>query len=298
MYPNYNTDLKLFIIVLTLISSISLSFSLNTPFNIPGFHSLAFAQQNPVLPNYKGGPQAIKPAVILDNRTNLASSVLEPTLKPHYQPITPSTSYYTNNNNSEQINSYPISATDAIKPIPTSLIQPITSTNYQPITPAATSGDSTKSIDNSEHVQHESSSGNEDYNGINSKDNYHQTSSSSDHHHKTNNEYYFGTSDSHDSHKSSSNHDNGDKNVGTNNYDDYHNSNKYGSNHNDDNEGSSTIVISSNNEYGDYEHNYHSHNYHDDFDNDNNDDEGISVESGSSGAFASAGGSGAFASAG
>ncbi|HEY7571344.1 MAG TPA: hypothetical protein VH796_08245, partial [Nitrososphaeraceae archaeon] len=79
MYPRYNTDLKLFIIGLTLISSISLSLSLNTPFTIPSFHRFAFAQQNPVLPNYKVGQQAIEPARILDNRTISASSVLEPT---------------------------------------------------------------------------------------------------------------------------------------------------------------------------------------------------------------------------
>lgn len=297
MYPRYNIDLRLFIIVLTLISSVSLSLSLNAPFTTPSFHSLAFAQQNPVLPNYKVGQQAIEPARNLDNRTNMASSVLEPASKPHYQPITPSANYYTNYNNSERMNSYPISATDAIKPAPASLVQPISSTNYQPITPAATSEDSTKSIDNSEPVQHESSSGNEDYNGINSKDNYHETGSSSDHRHESDNEYYFESNSSHDSHKSSSNHYYDDAHNGANNYDDYHNSNEYGSHHNDDKEGSNTIIISSDNEYGDYERDDHSQNYHDDFDDDNNNDEGISIES-SSGAFASVGGSGAFAAAG
>jgi hypothetical protein len=297
MYPRYNIDLKLFIIVLTLISSVSLSLSLNTPFTIPSFHSLAFAQQNPVLPNYKVGQQAIEPARNLDNRTNLASGVLEPASKPHYQPITPSGNYYTSYNNSGRMNSHLISTTDTTKPAPASLVQPISSTNYQPITPAAaTSEDSTKSIDNSKPVQHESSSGNEDYNGINSKDNYHETSSSGDHRHESDNEYYFGSNNFHDSQKSSSNDYNGNAHDRTNNYDDYHNSNEYGSHHNDDEDGSNTIIISSDNEYGDYEHDDHSQNYHDDFD-DNNNDEGISIES-SSGAFASVGGSGAFASAG
>jgi hypothetical protein len=277
---------------------------MNTPFTLSSFHSLAFAQQNPVLPNYEVGQHAIEPARILDNRSNLASSVAEPASKPHYQPITPSASYYMNDNNSEQINSYSISATDAIKPTPTSLIQPISSTNYQPITPAANSADSTKSIDSSEPVQHEPSSGNEGYNGVNSKDkdnDYHETSSSSGehNHHESDNGYSFGPNDSHDSHKLSSNHYNDNTQDRTNNHDDHHNRNGYGSHHNDDEEGSSTIIISSDNDYGDYEHDDHPHNYHHDSDNDNNNDEGISMESSSSsGAFASAGDTGAFASAG
>src|SRR4249920_1919152 len=105
MYSNYSTNLKLVIIVLTLISSISFSLSLNMAPTSLSISKFAFAEQNPVLPNYRGDHQAFEPSKMLDNRTTLSFSEIQPKSLVHYQPITPAIHYYTGNSNQVSINS-------------------------------------------------------------------------------------------------------------------------------------------------------------------------------------------------
>ena len=141
MYHNYNTKLKLVIIALTLISSISFSLSLNALPTPQIINKLAFAQQNPVLPNYRGNHRAIEPSSMVDNKANLASSEIQPDSLVHYQPITPASHDYTGNSNEASINNSPISTANMINSTnPTGIVQPVSLVHYQPIV-AAGSGD-------------------------------------------------------------------------------------------------------------------------------------------------------------
>src|SRR5215831_4735241 len=230
MYSNYNTNMKLVIIVLTLISSISLGLLLNPASNSINFNNFAFAQQDPVLPNYKGDQQAFEPSKVLDNRANLASKEIQPKSIVHYQPITPAASHYPSNSIQQSMNSYPISTTTSMinSTDTSSIVQPVSSllTHYQPITPTASSDGPTKNKDNSNTVHHASSGTEDDNNNVN----YHDTSSSGDHH-GSNNEQYFGWNHSHDFHsKTSSKHYNDDSGNEVNN-NNYHNSDDHTSYH-------------------------------------------------------------------
>ena len=141
MYHNYSTKLKLVIIALTLISSISFSLSLNALPTPQIINKLAFAQQNPVLPNYRGNHRAIEPSSMVDNKANLASSEIQPNSLVHYQPITPASHDYTGNSNEASINNSPISTANMINSTnPTGIVQPVSLVHYQPIV-AAGSGD-------------------------------------------------------------------------------------------------------------------------------------------------------------
>jgi hypothetical protein len=291
MYPNYNTNMKLVIIVLTLISSISLGLSLNAAPNSLNFNNFAFAQQNPVLPNYRGDQQAFEPSKMLDNRTNLASNEIQPKSIVHYQPIIPAASHYTGNSIQPSMNSYPISTTtNMINSTNTSsIVQPVSSlsTHYQPITPTASSDHPTNNKENSNTVHHASSGTEDDNNG-----NYHDTSSSGDHH-GSNNEQYFGWNHSHDFHsKPSSKHyndDTGNEVNNNNNNSNDHNSNDHNSSHHHgDQKGNDEIIITSSDDYQIYGNGDHESDYHDEYGYDSEEDQGISIAS-DSGAFASAG---------
>jgi hypothetical protein len=132
MYSNYSTNLKLVVIVLTLISSISFGLSLNILPTTLNFNKFAFAQQNPILPNYK----------------DQFSSNIPPKSLIHYQPITPTT-HYSDNSNEASERSFPTSTTDMINSsIPSSLVQSVSLTHYLPIIPADSTG-SLPSPDNS-----------------------------------------------------------------------------------------------------------------------------------------------------
>ena len=149
MYPNYSTNLKLVIIALSLISSISFSLSLNMAPTLLNINKFAFAQQNPVLPNYRGDHRAFEPSKTLDNQANLASNEIQSKSLVHYQPITPASNSYTGNSNEASMNGVPISIPNMINSTnPSSLVQPVSLTHYQPITPAG-SGDPIGSTDNS-----------------------------------------------------------------------------------------------------------------------------------------------------
>ena len=141
MYPNYSTNLKLVIIALSLISSISFSLSLNMAPSLLNINKFAFAQQNPVLPNYRGDHRSFEPSKTLDNQANLASNEIQSKSLVHYQPITPASNSYTGNSNEASMNGVPISIPNMINSTnPSSLVQPVSLTHYQPITPAG-SGD-------------------------------------------------------------------------------------------------------------------------------------------------------------
>lgn len=132
MCSNYNISMKVVIIVLTLVSSISLGLS-NTIPNSLNFNKFAFAQQNPILPNYK----AIIPTKMLDNQMGLASNDIQQKSLVHYQPITPAVHDYTDSSNSKSINSSPtLTTTYTINSTsPSSFVQPVSMTQYHPITP-------------------------------------------------------------------------------------------------------------------------------------------------------------------
>jgi hypothetical protein len=205
MYSNYSTNLKLVVIVLTLISSISFGLSLNTIPTTLNFNKFAFAQQNPVLPNYKGNHRAIEPSNTVNNRADLASSEIQPNLLVHYQPITPTT--HSENSDEASLRSFPTSTTDMINSTtPSSLVQSVSLTHYQPITPAD-STDSLSSPDNSDN-EHASTndgghhSGNDNgHDGESHSDNAHHESSSSH-----NNDGHSGSSGHHSSGHFSSHH--------------------------------------------------------------------------------------------
>ena len=136
MYSNYSVNLKLAMIVLALLASISsLSLSLNVSPTLLTFNKYAFAQQNPVLPNYKG---ANEPSKVLDSRSNSTSNEIQPTSLAHYQPITPTVLYYSGKSDSAGMNSIPTSGTSTNNLAnSSSLVQPVSLAHYQPITPAA-----------------------------------------------------------------------------------------------------------------------------------------------------------------
>lgn len=164
MYSNYSTKLKLVIIALSLISSISLSLSLNMNPTSLNFNKFAFAQQDPVLPNYRGDHRALEPSKVLNNQTNLASGEIQPSSLVHYQPITPANHYYTGSSNEGSINSFPTSITNMVNSTnPSSLVQPISLTHYQPIAPASSEGppSSTDNIFSGDHESSLTGSGNE-----------------------------------------------------------------------------------------------------------------------------------------
>ena len=157
MYSNYSTKLKLVIIALSLISSISLSLSLNMNPTSLNFNKFAFAQQDPVLPNYRGDHRALEPSKVLNNQTNLASGEIQPSSLVHYQPITPANHYYTGSSNEASINSFPTSIANMVNSTnPSSVVQPISLTHYQPIAPASSEGPPS-STDNIFSGDHESS---------------------------------------------------------------------------------------------------------------------------------------------
>ena len=136
MCSNYNISMKVVIIVLTLVSSISLGLSSNTIPNSLNFNKFAFAQQNPVLPNYK----AIVPSKMLNNQQmDLASSDIQQKSLIRYQPITPAVHDYIGSSNSKSINSFPTLTTTNIlnSTSPSSFIQPVSLTQYHPITPVS-----------------------------------------------------------------------------------------------------------------------------------------------------------------
>ena len=105
------------------------------------FNKFAFAQQDPVLPNYRGDHRAFEPSKVLDNQTNLASGEIQPSSLVHYQPITPASHYYTGSSNEASINGFPTSITNMVNSTnPSSVVQPISLTHYQPIAPASSGG--------------------------------------------------------------------------------------------------------------------------------------------------------------
>jgi hypothetical protein len=190
MYSNYSINLKLVVIVLTLISSISFGLSLNTLPTMLNFNKFAFAQQNPILPNYK----------------DQSSSDIPPKSLIHYQPITPTT-HYTDNSNEASVRSFPTSTTDMINSsTPSSFVQSVSLTHYQPITPA----DSTGSIPSPDNSDNEPVSTNDDghhssnNNGHNGEGHsgsaHHESSSSHNHEHSGSSNHH------HDSGHSGSNH--------------------------------------------------------------------------------------------
>ena len=138
LYSNYSTNLKLATIVLALLASISsLSLSLNV-FPILTFNKYAFAQQNPVLPNYKGDYRPNEPSKMADSRNNSTSNEIQPTALAHYHPITPTVLHYSSKFDNGGMNSIPTLGTSTNNLTNSySLVQPVSLAHYQPITPAA-----------------------------------------------------------------------------------------------------------------------------------------------------------------
>ena len=74
---------------------------------------------------------------MVDNKTNLASSEIQPDSLVHYQPITPASHDYTGNSNEASINNSPISTANMINSTnPSGIVQPVSLVNYQPIAAA------------------------------------------------------------------------------------------------------------------------------------------------------------------
>ncbi|MGA9844103.1 MAG: hypothetical protein WBQ25_17505 [Nitrososphaeraceae archaeon] len=175
--------------------------SLNMAPTSLNINKFAFAEQNPVLPNYRGDHQAFEPSKMLDNRTTLSFSEIQPKSLVHYQPITPAIHYYTGNSNQVSINSFPTSTTNMINSTnPSSIVQSVSLPHYQPIAPAG-SEDPIRSTDNTYSGGHESSlaSGGNDH-----------ASTNDGGHHSSNDNSHGGGSHSGNAHKSSSNHNNND----------------------------------------------------------------------------------------
>ena len=129
--------------MIALLASVSsLCLSLNVSPILLTFNKYAFAQQNPVLPNYKGDNVANEPSKVLESRSNSTSNEIQPTSLAHYQPITPTVLYYSGKSDSAGINSIPTPGTSASNLTnSSSLVQPVSLAHYQPITPAASSQD-------------------------------------------------------------------------------------------------------------------------------------------------------------
>jgi hypothetical protein len=214
MYANYSTKVKLVIIALTLISSISFNLSLNKLPVPQVINNLAFAQQNPILPNYKGNHQALESSNTVDNKANLASSEIQPNSLVHYQPITPASNYYTGSSNEATTNSFRISTTNMVNSTnpAAGIVQPVSLVHYQPIIPADSEDPitSTNSV-GPEHTStndngggHHSSNNDSNHNGGSHSDSTHHKSSSN----HDNSSHGGGTSSHHSSHHSGS-HDHG-----------------------------------------------------------------------------------------
>ena len=207
MYFNYSTKLKLVVIALILISSMSLS--LNTSSTHQIINKLAFAQQNPILPNYKGNHRALESSNTVNNTAKLASSEIQPNSLIHYQPITPASHYYTGNSNEASISNIPISTTNMINSTnPAGIVQPVSLVRYQPIAPAASEDPITST--NSAGLEHTST--NDGSHHSSSNDNNHNVGSHSDSTH----------------HKSSSNHEDDNHGGGTESHHSSHRSHHFG----------------------------------------------------------------------
>ncbi|MGC2598256.1 MAG: hypothetical protein WA395_09005, partial [Nitrososphaeraceae archaeon] len=161
-------------------------------------NKFAFAQQNPVLPNYRGDHRAFEPSKMLDNQANLTSSEIQSKSLVHYQPISPVSHYYTGNSNEASTNGFPRSITNTFNSTnPSSLVQPVSLTHYQPITPSGSGGPISNTGNIFSGGQESSLAG----------DSHH---SSNDNSHSSNDNSHDGGSHSGSSHKSSSNHNNND----------------------------------------------------------------------------------------
>ncbi len=214
MYSNYSTKVKLVTIALTLISSISFSLSLNMSHTPQVINNLAFAQQNPILPNYKGDHRALESSNTIGNKANLASSEIQPNSLVHYQPITPASHYYTGSSNKASINSFPISTTNMTSLTnPSATVQTVSLVHYQPITPAGSEDPITST--NSAGPEHTSTNDNGgSHHNNNNNDNSHNGGSHSDStHHKSSNHdndsHGGGTGSSHHNSHHSDSHDHG-----------------------------------------------------------------------------------------
>jgi hypothetical protein len=222
MYSNYSTTLKLVIIALVLISSISLS--LNSSSTPQIINKLAFAQQNTVLPNYKGNYRPIEPSNVANNNANPAFSEIQPNSLLHYQPITPTSHYYTGNPNGASVQSFPILTANMINSTNLSgIVQPVSLVKYQPITPAGLQYPITST--NSAGLEHVSINDDNEGSHHSSNDNSHDGGS---HHSSNDNSHDGGSHFSSTHHKSSSNHDDSDHGKGTRSH---HSSHHSGSNH-------------------------------------------------------------------
>jgi len=173
------------------------------------FNKFAFAQQDPVLPNYRGDHRTLEPSKVLNNQTTLASGEIQPSSLVHYQPITPANHYYTGSSNEASINSFPTSIANMVNSTnPSSVVQPISLTHYQPIAPASSAGSpsSTDTIFSGDHESSLTGSGNEhtstNDDGHSSNDNSHSGGS----HSSSNDNSHSGGSHSDSGHKSTSNH--------------------------------------------------------------------------------------------
>jgi hypothetical protein len=288
LYSNYSTNLKLATIVLVFLASISsLSLSLNVSPILLTFNKYAFAQKNPVLPNYKGDYRANEPSKVADSRDNSTSNEIQPTALAHYHPITPTILHYSGKFDNGGMNSIPTLGTSTNNLTNSySLVQPVSLAHYQPITPAA-SQDPASSTGQSDSSLHGSSSGADNGNNYNGDSSYH----SSDDNGNNDNVHY-----NNDHQKSSSSdHSYNNYNSGGNGR---HSVGHHGSTHHGNEGDGSTIIISSSNNYENFGDNNHGHSHYLGSGNDNGDDGGISITSDGGGAFASAGGGSAFASVG
>ena len=174
------------------------------------FNKFAFAQQDPVLPNYRGDHRALEPSKVLNNQTTLASDEIQPSSLVHYQPITPANHYYTGSSNEASINSFPTSIANMVNSTnPSSVVQPISLTHYQPIAPASSEGSpsSTDTIFSGDHESSLTGSGNEH---TSTNDGGHSSSNDNSHsggsHSSSNDNSHSGGSHSDSGHKSTSNH--------------------------------------------------------------------------------------------
>jgi len=180
LYSNYSTNLKLATIMLALLASISsLSLSLNVSPILLTFNKYAFAQQNSVLPNYKGDYRANEPSKVADSRDNSTSNEIQPTALAHYHPITPTVLHYSSKFDSAGMNRIPTLGTSTNNLTNSyGLVQPVSLAHYQPITPAA-SQDPASSTGQSDSSLHGSSSGVDNGNNYSIYSNQHSNNENS-----------------------------------------------------------------------------------------------------------------------
>jgi hypothetical protein len=295
LYSTYITNLKLATIVLALLASISsLSLSLNVSPILLTFNKYAFAQQNPVLPNYKGDYRANEPSKVADSLNNSTSNKIQHTSLAHYHPITPTVLHYSSKFDSAGMNSIPTLGTSTNNLTNSySLVQPVSLAHYQPITPAA-SQDPTSSTGQSDSGSHGSSS------GVDNGNNYSVDSSHHSSNDNSNNDF---THYNNDNQKSSSS--DRSYNIHNSGGNGHHSVGHHGNTHHGNEGDGRAIIISSSNNYESFGDNNHGHSHYHGSGNDNGGDGGISITSDGDafasdggGAFASAGVGGAFASAG